>query len=90
MTFLGAQPHNVIQDEMRKARGFVQHSIEAPSGDSEGMPVSIIEAGVSGLPVVATRHAGIPDARLWSIIDRCMAGHQPMPASPRTAEGEFS
>ena len=62
VTFLGAQPHDVIRDEMRNARGFVQHSIEAPSGDSEGMPVSIIEAGASGLPVVATRHAGIPDA----------------------------
>jgi len=62
VTFLGAQPHNVIRDEMRKVRGFVQHSIEAPSGDSEGMPVAIIEAGASGLPVVATRHAGISDA----------------------------
>jgi glycosyltransferase involved in cell wall biosynthesis len=62
VTFLESQPHSVIQDEMRNARGFVQHSIEAPSGDCEGMPVSILEAGASGLPVVATRHAGIPDA----------------------------
>ena len=62
VTFLEAQPHSVIQEEMRNARGFVQHSIEAPSGDSEGMPVAILEAGASGLPVVATRHAGIPDA----------------------------
>ena len=61
VTFLGAQQHSVIQQEMRRARCFVQHSVVAPSGDSEGTPVSIIEAGATGLPVVSTRHAGIPD-----------------------------
>jgi glycosyltransferase involved in cell wall biosynthesis len=60
--FLGAQPPAVIQEEMRHARAFVQHSIEAPSGDAEGMPVAILEAAASGLPVIATRHAGIPEA----------------------------
>ena len=46
---------------MREVRGFVQHSMVAPDGDSEGNPVAVMEAQLSGLPVVATRHAGIPE-----------------------------
>ena len=61
VTLLGGQSPQFVQEEMRKARCFVQHSIQAPSGDCEGTPVGILEAGASGLPVVSTRHAGIPD-----------------------------
>ena len=52
---------------MREARMFVQHSNVAPDGDSEGSPVAIMEAQLSGLPVVATFHAGIPEIVLQGI-----------------------
>lgn len=57
----GNASHNRVASLMKEARAFVQHSVRAPSGDSEGTPVAILEAGASGLPVIATRHAGIPD-----------------------------
>jgi len=43
---------------------FVQHSVVAGDGDSEGTPVAILEASGSGLPVISTKHAGIPDVIL--------------------------
>ena len=46
---------------MRHARAFLQHSVVAQDGESEGTPVSVMEAGASGMPVIATRHAGIPE-----------------------------
>ncbi|MFC1694679.1 glycosyltransferase family 4 protein [Pseudomonadota bacterium] len=51
-----------IRQIMERAFAFVQHSIKASDGDSEGMPVAILEAGLAGLPVISTRHAGIPEA----------------------------
>ncbi|OQA00275.1 MAG: GDP-mannose-dependent alpha-(1-6)-phosphatidylinositol monomannoside mannosyltransferase [Bacteroidetes bacterium ADurb.Bin408] len=57
----GVATHTEIASEMAQARVFVLHSVTTADGDREGAPVSIMEAGASGLPVVATRHAGIND-----------------------------
>jgi glycosyltransferase involved in cell wall biosynthesis len=35
--------------------------VTAASGDSEGLPIVVCEAQAIGLPVVGTRHAGIPE-----------------------------
>jgi colanic acid/amylovoran biosynthesis glycosyltransferase len=59
--FISVVNHDRVPTLMRSFRGFVQHSVTAPSGDSEGNPVAVMEAGASGLPVVSTKHAGIPD-----------------------------
>jgi colanic acid/amylovoran biosynthesis glycosyltransferase len=40
---------------------FVAPSVTASDGDIEGIPVSIMEAMALGLPVVSTRHSGIPE-----------------------------
>lgn len=64
--FAGAQPPDVVQAQLSQSRAFVQHSVTASCGDSEGTPVAILEAQMSGLPVVSTRHAGISDVvRHW-------------------------
>ncbi|WP_041426841.1 glycosyltransferase [Synechococcus sp. CC9311] len=59
--FLGPKPPVAVAALMREVRAFVQHSCVAPDGDSEGSPVSVMEAQLSGLPVISTFHAGIPE-----------------------------
>lgn len=64
ISFLGALSQADVAELMRGVRVFVQHSRVAADGDSEGNPVAVMEAQLSGLPVVATRHAGIPEVVL--------------------------
>jgi glycosyltransferase involved in cell wall biosynthesis len=46
---------------LRSASIFVLASRSAEGGDTEGTPVSILEAASLGVPIVTTRHAGIPE-----------------------------
>ncbi len=46
---------------LNESLAYVQHSIIADNGDTEGTPVAIMEASASALPVISTYHAGISD-----------------------------
>lgn len=61
VTFLGIIEPEVVRKEMEHALAFVQHSVVADDGDSEGTPLVVLEAQAAALPVISTYHAGIPD-----------------------------
>ena len=64
VTFPGVITREEFQEYISKSRAYVQHSVRADNGDKEGTPVAIMEASLSGLPVISTFHAGIPDVIL--------------------------
>jgi colanic acid/amylovoran biosynthesis glycosyltransferase len=43
---------------------YTQYCETTPSGETEGLGVSFIEASASGLPIVTTRHNGLPEVVL--------------------------
>jgi len=59
--FHGVLTPEQIRERMGTAALFLQHSVIADDGDSEGTPNSIQEAAAAGMPIVATRHGGIPE-----------------------------
>jgi glycosyltransferase involved in cell wall biosynthesis len=61
VSFLGPLPHTEVLAEMQRAHVFVLASRGTPEGDMEGIPNVLKEAAAAGLPVVSTRHAGIPE-----------------------------
>ncbi len=61
VTFGGFVPHENVQDELSNAHIFCHPSWTLENGDKEGIPGTIVEAMASGLPIVSTRHAGIPE-----------------------------
>lgn len=59
--FRGAADQAVVRRAMDRADLFLLPSVTAGNGDQEGTPTVLMEAGACGLPVLSTRHAGIPE-----------------------------
>lgn len=62
VTFTGALPHIDVMAWMRKASMLILPSITAKTGDAEGLGMVLLEAAVTGTPVIGTYHGGIPEA----------------------------
>jgi colanic acid/amylovoran biosynthesis glycosyltransferase len=59
---LGFQPYSVFRQALLDHHLFLSPSRTACDGDSEGgAPVSLLEAQATGMPVLSTRHADIPE-----------------------------
>ncbi|NOY90575.1 MAG: glycosyltransferase [Deltaproteobacteria bacterium] len=54
-------PKTCVPGLLAQANILLVPSRTADNGDSEGTPTVICEAAAAGLPIVATRHAGIPE-----------------------------
>ncbi len=62
VTFTGALPHDAVRGFLHQTEVFLQHSVTAKDGNTEGLPTAIQEALSSGCITLSTHHAGIPEA----------------------------
>lgn len=58
---LGNLPQHEVAERMRSAAVLVLPSVVAPDGQMEGIPVALMEAMATRLPVVASSLSGIPE-----------------------------
>ncbi len=58
---LGPQKETAVRELLAAADCYVQPSVITASGKMEGIPVALMEALATGLPVVATAISGIPE-----------------------------
>jgi glycosyltransferase involved in cell wall biosynthesis len=61
VSIIGKKNHFEISEALSTADILLMPYVKAKNGDSEGLPNIIKEAMATGLPVISTRHAGVPE-----------------------------
>jgi len=61
VSLAGPKNRDEIAKMLADAHVFLAPSVTARDGDQEGTPTVIMEAAAVGLPVISTRHSGIPE-----------------------------
>lgn len=59
--FKGMIPNAKLRKVFADADVFLHPSVVAEDGDMEGLPIAMMEAMATGLPIVSTLHSGIPE-----------------------------
>ncbi|WP_322032447.1 glycosyltransferase [Paraburkholderia sp. J76] len=62
VTFHGTRSQYDVREILATADVLCLPSVTAANGDAEGLGMVVLEAAASGVPVIATRHGGIPEA----------------------------
>ena len=74
---MGSAPEETVRELLGGADLLVLPSVVARNGQMEGLPVVLMEALASGVPVVATRLSGVPE-----LIDHERTGLLAVPGDP--------
>ena len=61
VTLRGAADADRVRRSFAESHLYILASVTGSDGDQEGIPVSLMEAQACGLPVLSTRHSGIPE-----------------------------
>jgi glycosyltransferase involved in cell wall biosynthesis len=61
VTLSGALGHDEVIERYRQASAFALPCVTSPDGDRDGIPNVVLEAMAMRLPVVSTRHSGLPE-----------------------------
>jgi glycosyltransferase involved in cell wall biosynthesis len=59
--FMGPQDSDTVRAMLQRTKVFALPSIIDDEGHMDGLPIALLEAAASGLPMVSTAVAGIPD-----------------------------
>lgn len=61
VNFLGSLPHETVLMRLTAASVLALPSVQAATGDMEGLGMVLLEAAAMGIPLVGTHHGGIPE-----------------------------
>jgi colanic acid/amylovoran biosynthesis glycosyltransferase len=61
INLLGSKVQQQVYNLIATSHIFLCPSVTSTDGDQEGIPVALMETMMAGLPIVSTRHSGIPE-----------------------------
>jgi glycosyltransferase involved in cell wall biosynthesis len=61
VTFLGQMPNDKVPSWLNTLNCFVLPCVKDKNGDMDGIPVSLMEAMLKGIPVISTDISGLPE-----------------------------